>query len=411
MNRESAPRASPRIRTAAAVFARHPDLRGSAVRPPHAPPRTTGRGVAFMSGLDDADGLPPASLPGPRRARLPLPSAVVPGGPQHDGDITDGLEEAYWSVYDGAAAKATVRQLLARLPRIVRRIGRLAWNTDRPATLAVVLLQLASAAMTAFGLMASVAVLRELFAEGPTPDRVRAAVPQLLVVVGFLATRALLEAGVAVAQARVTPKIRAALETEFLTLTPTCGLEIVDDADWHDEGTAPTTADCSTRGRSSARSSPWPRPSSDWWAPRVSWRPPPRAAAAASCCPCCRSARRPSAAPGRASTPSSGGTRCSAGCGSFSWLLLERDAPRRTPLGHRPGRAAGGAPPADDTDRRGGHPARRELGEAVAGGSGGSAGSAPHHLHGARRHADRGLAAAGRRRGRGSWPFRPPRPR
>lgn len=188
-----------------------------------------------MSGLDDADGLPPASLPGPRRARLPLPSAVVPGGPQHDGDITDGLEEAYWSVYDGAAAKATVRQLLARLPRIVRRIGRLAWNTDRPATLAVVLLQLASAAMTAFGLMASVAVLRELFAEGPTPDRVRAAVPQLLVVVGFMAARALLEAGVAVAQARVTPKIRAALETEFLTLTAHVRLEIVDDADWHDE--------------------------------------------------------------------------------------------------------------------------------------------------------------------------------
>ncbi|MFF5879810.1 hypothetical protein ACIQ9M_29905 [Streptomyces californicus] len=188
-----------------------------------------------MSGLGDADGLPPTSLPGPRGARLPLPSAVVPGGPQHDGDITDGLEEAYWSVYDGAAAKATVRQLLARLPRIVRRIGRLAWNTDRPATLAVVLLQLVSAAMTAFGLMASVAVLRELFAEGPTPDRVRAAVPQLLVVVGFLAARALLEAGVAVAQARVTPKIRAALETEFLTLTAHVRLEIVDDADWHDE--------------------------------------------------------------------------------------------------------------------------------------------------------------------------------
>ncbi|MFH8884451.1 hypothetical protein [Streptomyces californicus] len=129
-----------------------------------------------MSGVGDADGIPPASVPGPRRARLPLPPAAVPAGP-HDGDITDGLEEAYWSVYDGAAAKATVRQLLARLPRIVRRIGRLAWSTDRPATLAVVLLQLASAAMTAFGLMASVAVLRELFAEGPTPDRVRAAAP------------------------------------------------------------------------------------------------------------------------------------------------------------------------------------------------------------------------------------------
>lgn len=174
------------------------------------------------------------AVPGPRAGDLPLPPSAVPSGPD-DGDIADGLEETYWSVYDGAASKATVREILARLPRIVRQIGQLAWNTDRNATIAVVVLQLTSAAMTAFGLMASVAVLRELFAEGPTPDRVRAAIPQLLVVVGLLAARALLEAGVALAQARVTPKIRAALETEFLTLTAHVRLEIVDDADWHDQ--------------------------------------------------------------------------------------------------------------------------------------------------------------------------------
>ncbi|WP_228180202.1 ABC transporter ATP-binding protein [Streptomyces anulatus] len=187
-----------------------------------------------MSTGGDADAVRPGAVPGPRGAELPLPPAAVPGGP-HDGDIADGLEEAYWSVYDGAASKATVGQVLARLPRIVRRIGHLAWSADRTATVAVVVLQLASAAMTAFGLMASVAVLRELFSEGPTPDRVRAAVPQLLFVVGFLSARALLEAGVAVAQARVTPKIRTALECEFLTLTAHVRLEVVDDADWHDE--------------------------------------------------------------------------------------------------------------------------------------------------------------------------------
>ncbi|MFD7447003.1 ABC transporter ATP-binding protein [Streptomyces sp. NPDC059909] len=187
-----------------------------------------------MSAGSDADGISQGEVPAPRRAELPLPPVAVPAGSQ-DGDITDGLAEAYWSVYDGAASKATVGQILARLPRIVRQIGQLAWNADRNATVAVVLLQLASAAMTAFGLMASVAVLRELFAEGPTPDRVRAAVPQLLYVVGFLSARALLEAGVAVAQAKVTPKIRTALECEFLKLTAHVRLEVVDDADWHDE--------------------------------------------------------------------------------------------------------------------------------------------------------------------------------
>ncbi|CAM5302919.1 ABC transporter ATP-binding protein [Streptomyces griseomycini] len=187
-----------------------------------------------MKDTNDAGGIPSGEVPAPRHAELPLPPAALPSGPQ-EGDITDGLAEAYWSVYDGAASQATVGQILARLPRIVRQIGRLAWSADRIATAAVVVLQLASAAMTAFGLMASVAVLRELFAEGPTPDRVRAAVPQLLVVVGFLSARALLEAGVAVAQARVTPKIRTALESEFLELTAHVRLEVVDDADWHDE--------------------------------------------------------------------------------------------------------------------------------------------------------------------------------
>ncbi|MEU7298490.1 ATP-binding cassette domain-containing protein [Streptomyces exfoliatus] len=182
-----------------------------------------------------ADG--PASgstVPGPRAASLAPPPRALPVGSQ-DGDMTEEMEEAYWSVHDGAAARATVRQVLVRLPRITARIGRLAWRADRRATAAVVACQLGSAAMSAFGLIASVAVLRELFAQGPTPDRVRAAVPQILLVVGFVAGRALLEAAVAVAQARVTPKIRTALETEFFHLTAHVRLEAVEDADWHDE--------------------------------------------------------------------------------------------------------------------------------------------------------------------------------
>ncbi|MGW7579438.1 ATP-binding cassette domain-containing protein [Streptomyces sp. NPDC054765] len=177
---------------------------------------------------------PRRKVPAPRLDPLALPPADVPAGPASD-DITDDLEEAYWSVYDGAAAKATVGQILARLPRIVRQTGQLAWRADRPATMAVVVLQLVSAAMSAFGLAASVAVLHQLFAQGPTPDKVRSAVPQILLVVAFLSARALLEAGVAVAQARVTPKIRTALESDFLQLTAHVRLEVVDDPDWHDD--------------------------------------------------------------------------------------------------------------------------------------------------------------------------------
>ncbi|MFK0238671.1 ATP-binding cassette domain-containing protein [Streptomyces vinaceus] len=188
--------------------------------------------------MSGSTGAAAGSVPGPRASAgalpLALPPTAVPAGPQ-DADLTEGLEEAYWSVHDGAAASATVRQVLTRLPKITLLIGRLAWQADRRSTLTAAGCQLVSAAMAAFGLIASVQVLQHLFAAGPTPDRVRSALPQILLVAGFLSARALLEAAVAVAQARVTPKIRTALECEFLHLTAHVRLEAVEDPDWHDE--------------------------------------------------------------------------------------------------------------------------------------------------------------------------------
>ncbi|GLF95052.1 ABC transporter ATP-binding protein [Streptomyces yaizuensis] len=173
-------------------------------------------------------------VPGPR-APLGLPPERVAAGPADGDDITDGMETAYWAVHDGASAKASVREILAQLPRIVRRVGALAWQADRRGTVAVAVLQLASAAMNAFGLVASVAVLRELFGTGPTPDKVRAALPGLMLVVALLSLRAALEAAVSTAEARLTPKIRTALEVEFYRLAAHVRLEAVDDAHWHDD--------------------------------------------------------------------------------------------------------------------------------------------------------------------------------
>ncbi|MFD4480405.1 ATP-binding cassette domain-containing protein [Streptomyces sp. NPDC058471] len=175
----------------------------------------------------------PSAVPRPREHTLDLPPSSL--ATDNDGDITDDLKEAYWSVYDGAAASATVGQILGRLPRIVGQVGRLAWSTDRWATVRLIVMQLASAAMLAFGLMATVGVVQHVVADGPTADRLWAAAPQLVVVVVMLSARALLEYGVSVAQARLTPKIRTALEREFLELTAHVRLEVVDNADWHDE--------------------------------------------------------------------------------------------------------------------------------------------------------------------------------
>ncbi|MFJ3187400.1 hypothetical protein [Streptomyces halstedii] len=57
-----------------------------------------------MSSGSDADAIRQGAVPDPRGAEPPLPPAAVPVG-LHDGDA-DVLEEAYGSVYDGAASKA-----------------------------------------------------------------------------------------------------------------------------------------------------------------------------------------------------------------------------------------------------------------------------------------------------------------
>lgn len=59
-----------------------------------------------MSSGRDADGSRQGAVPGPCGAQLPLPPAAVRGG-LHDGDIADGQEETYSSVYDGAGCPNT----------------------------------------------------------------------------------------------------------------------------------------------------------------------------------------------------------------------------------------------------------------------------------------------------------------
>ena len=76
-----------------------------------------------------------------------------------------------------ARAEAGVWRLLGALPRLVRTAMRISWRADRTRTLVVVLATLGAGVMATFGLLATQRVLVELFAGGPTPDRVAAALP------------------------------------------------------------------------------------------------------------------------------------------------------------------------------------------------------------------------------------------
>ncbi|MFI6587626.1 hypothetical protein [Embleya sp. NPDC050493] len=105
--------------------------------------------------------------------------------------------------HDLAVRSLTSAHLAARLPRLTGVTFRLAWQADPKALVALIACQFAAAVCAAFGLAATVS---HLFANTPTPGRLRDAPPGLAVVVGTLVLRALLGAAVTATQA---PRARA----------------------------------------------------------------------------------------------------------------------------------------------------------------------------------------------------------
>ncbi|NUU21683.1 MAG: ABC transporter ATP-binding protein [Streptomycetaceae bacterium] len=104
-----------------------------------------------------------------------------------------------------------------RLPYLVATSARLAWGADRPALLAVAAASIGRGVTSAFSLLATNRVLVELFAAGPTPGKVRAALPALIALAlsGILA--ALLGAASTVAAGRLEPKVERAAEVALMS--------------------------------------------------------------------------------------------------------------------------------------------------------------------------------------------------
>ncbi|WP_424216805.1 ABC transporter ATP-binding protein (plasmid) [Streptomyces sp. BI20] len=168
-------------------------------------------------------------------AVLAPPTPVGRTTPTSATAAAEELVDAYWATYDADAAEATGIEVLRRMPRILATVARLAWSASRRDTLLVVTLQLLAASLGAFFLVASVGVLQHLFTAAPTPDRVREAAPRLALAVCFLCGRALLEALVGAAQARLAPAVRARLEHELHHLACHVPLAVADDPTWHDD--------------------------------------------------------------------------------------------------------------------------------------------------------------------------------
>jgi ATP-binding cassette subfamily B protein/ATP-binding cassette subfamily C protein len=112
-----------------------------------------------------------------------------------------------WHTHLAALASAGLGGMTRRLPTLIGAAARLAWQASPADAVATVTLHLLAGVFTAYGLLATTGVLRALFAGGATPDRVRAALPSLILVAGATALRAALQAGAGWAQARLKPRV------------------------------------------------------------------------------------------------------------------------------------------------------------------------------------------------------------
>ncbi|MGC4746835.1 ABC transporter ATP-binding protein [Micromonospora sp. DT201] len=159
-------------------------------------------------------------------ARDPRPPGQP--GPTRPESVLPELRATWWETGVRARAEAGVFTVFAELPRLVRTALGVSWRADRPRTLVVAVATVGAGVMAAFGLLATQRVLVELFAGGPTADKVRAALPALAVLAGAAALRAGMGIATGYAQNGLTPQVSREVERGLFEVSTAVRLEAFD---------------------------------------------------------------------------------------------------------------------------------------------------------------------------------------
>ncbi|WP_282703823.1 ATP-binding cassette domain-containing protein [Streptomyces sp. CC219B] len=144
------------------------------------------------------------------------------------------LAKEPWEMNEANLFSAGFWAMARGLPALSGHVLRLAWQTSRIDTAAAIVLNAVSGGLLSVGLLATTSVMQSLFAAGPTPDRVRDALPSLLLVALALSLRSSFQAAASWAQARLIPRIERAVELRLIGLTTRVDLASYDDARFHD---------------------------------------------------------------------------------------------------------------------------------------------------------------------------------
>ncbi|MGP3926927.1 ABC transporter ATP-binding protein [Streptomyces sp. 8N616] len=138
-----------------------------------------------------------------------------------------------FSRHELASLNLSFTAMARRLPQVLAESVRLAWAADRAALLMVAVAALGKAAAQATGLLATNKVLVALFAGGPTPGKVAAATPSLLVLGAVAGFAALMQSLSTAATGRLEPKVERVATLRFLHHAARVELAAIEDAGFH----------------------------------------------------------------------------------------------------------------------------------------------------------------------------------
>ncbi|MEU8333668.1 ABC transporter ATP-binding protein [Micromonospora arborensis] len=156
------------------------------------------------------------------------PSTAGQPGTARPESVLPELRATWWETGVRARAEAGVFTVFAELPRLVWTALGVSWRADRLRTGVVAVATVGAGVMAAFGLLATQRVLVELFAGGPTADKVRAALPALAVLAVAVALRAGMGIATGYAQNALTPQVSREVERGLFEVSTQVRLEAFD---------------------------------------------------------------------------------------------------------------------------------------------------------------------------------------
>ncbi|MDT0462247.1 ABC transporter ATP-binding protein [Streptomyces gibsoniae] len=117
--------------------------------------------------------------------------------------------------HEGPLTRLSFGHMATALPRMMGMVLRTGWQTDPRALAGVVAAQLGQGVTSAWGLVAVNSVLTELFADGPTANKLRDALPSLVLLGATAVTAALLAAWSTAMSGRLEPQVERAVSGRY----------------------------------------------------------------------------------------------------------------------------------------------------------------------------------------------------